>query len=206
MLKRLQAAAAATQEAELERKTLSPPVEKARSPRPSIDSSERKKSIMAPRHSTAGPSLVGLMASRRFAKKLSMKALGARKSSSIATVPPPEMEPTYRMEPKNKFNTQAVKDIIDTILQSRLSGMRYSARLTPKIGKSLSDEIKDRVKLLNMDRYKIVCVLTIGQMGNQGLMLSSRCTWNDKFDCYATSSFKNQDIFCSATVYGVFAE
>lgn len=205
MLKRLQAAAAATQEAELERKALSPPgTAKARSP--SIIDQDRKKSIMGPRPSMAGASLVGLMASRRFAKKLSMKALGARKSSSIATVPPPEMEPTYRMEPKNKFDTHAVKDIIDTILQSRLSGMKYSARLTPKIGKSLSDEIKDRVKMLNMDRYKIVCVLTIGQMGNQGLMLSSRCTWNEKFDCYATSSFKNQDIFCSATVYGVFTE
>jgi hypothetical protein len=54
-----------------------------------------------------------------------------------------------------------------------------SAKLTPKIGKSLSDEIKDRIKSMNIDRYKIICVLTIGQMGNQGLMLSSRCTINN---------------------------
>lgn len=204
MLKRLQAAAAATQEAELERKAVTPN-EKVRSP--SIaDSSDRKKSIMGPRQSTAGPSLIGLMASRRFAKKLSMKALGNRKASSIATVPLPEMEPTYRMEPRVKFNIQDVKDIIENVLHSRLNGMKYSARLTPKIGKSLSDEIKDRVKGLNLDRYKIICVLTIGQMGNQGMMLSSRCTWDDRFDCYATSSFQNQEIFCSATVYGIFRE
>jgi hypothetical protein len=205
MLKRLQAAAAASQEAEFERKP-----ENIRSPVVPDSPGDRKKSVasslMGSRSSNAGPSLIGLMASKRFAKKLSMKALGTRKSSSIAVPPPPEMEPTYRMEPRKKFDNQAVKDIIDSVLHSRLNGMRYSAKLTPKIGKSLSDEIKDRIKSMNIDRYKIICVLTIGQMGNQGLMLSSRCTWDDKSDSYATSSFQNQDIFCSATVYGVYRE
>ena len=66
-------------------------------------------------------SLVGLMASRRFAKKLMGRAIEKRESTIGDGAPQVHYEPTYRLEPKQKFNTarvlEAVKDVIDNRLQ-----------------------------------------------------------------------------------------
>ena len=155
------------------------------------------------RQSTAGPSLAGLLLSRKFAKRLSTKAITKREGSSSALH---EREPTYRMEPKKHFNIQAVETVIKEILEDRLENFKYSAKFSATMIKVITEEIKERVKQLNFDRYKIICVVTLAQRNEQGLMVSSRCNWDKKTDNYACYTFKNLHVICSASVYGVYRE
>ncbi|GFR89661.1 Tctex1 domain-containing protein 1-like [Elysia marginata] len=69
-------------------------------------------------------SLVGLMASRRFAKKLMGRALEKRESTLGDGPPPVNYEPTYRMEPKSKFNTASVLEAVKDVIDNRLKDMK----------------------------------------------------------------------------------
>jgi hypothetical protein len=117
-----------------------------------------------------------------------------------------KQEPTYKMEPDEKFLVKPVEDIIKDILDRRLHNYTYNREQTPRFGKILSDDIKERVKRLNFDRYKIVCMLVIGENRGQCLLTSSRCQWFPSTDTFASYNYKNSSIFCSCTVYGIYAE
>lgn len=96
-----------------------------------------------------------------------------------------------------------VERLLKNLLEDRLGKMRYSPKICPNMCKILSEEIKQKVKQLNFDRYKIVCNVTIGQKKDQSVVTSSRCVWDDKLDNYASYAFQNEHIFCTAIVFGV---
>lgn len=156
----------------------------------------------------SGPSLMGLLASKRFAKKLTTRFFNRRMwGSRLSTQGPPvQKEPSYRMEPHRKFHAGKVEEVMKAVLVERLEKSRYSPKITPNMCKILSDLIKDKVKQLNFDRYKIICNVLIGQKKDQGAMTCSRCAWDERLDNYATYTFQNQHIFCTATVFGVYTE
>ena len=119
----------------------------------------------------------------------------------------PKYENTYRLEPARKFEASKVKAIIDSVLDSQLKKEDvYDHTANSQLVKSLAQIIKDRVKELNYERYKIVCSVTIGQLKEQGMRIGSRCCWDAKWDTYAEGSFKNKNIFAVATVWGVYYE
>lgn len=64
------------------------------------------------------------------------------------------------------------------------------------------------VRLISIisSRYKIVVQVTIGQMKDQGVRVASRCLWDTATDNYASVHFKNQSLWCSAMVFGVYTE
>ena len=75
------------------------------------------------------------------------------------------------------------------------------------LSKDVADKIKEKCKAsLDIPRYKIVVQVTIGQMNNQGVKITSRCLWDTATDNYATVSFKNQHIWASAIVFGLYTE
>lgn len=119
----------------------------------------------------------------------------------------PKYENTYHLEPGRKFEASKVKAIIDNVFESLLKKEEtYDHTANSQLVKSLAQIIKERVKDLNYERYKIVCSVTIGQLKEQGLRIGSRCCWDAKWDTYAESSFKNKNIFAVATVWGVYYE
>ena len=159
------------------------------------------------RPSIPGPSLIGLLASKRLARRLTTRLFGRKASSRFSgcTIPL-KKEPTYRMEPHRQFQPDRVEDAIKEVLDNRLEKFTYRAKLCANLSKILSDEIKDKIKLMNFDRYRIICEVHIGQNMAQGMVVTSRCTWDPKLDNYATYTFKNSHIFCTATVFGVYLE
>ncbi|RUS85155.1 hypothetical protein EGW08_007059, partial [Elysia chlorotica] len=151
-------------------------------------------------------SLVGLMASRRFAKKLMGRALEKRESTIGDGPPPVNYEPTYRLEPKQKFNTARVLEAVKDVIDNRLQDMKYNKRIAPNMNRILGDEVKDRVKRMNFERYKIVVLVMIGEKKGQGVMVSSRCSWDDNRDNYVSHTFQNKHLFCTCSVFGVYQE
>lgn len=137
-------------------------------------------------------------------KLLKAAATEEREKSGVAPSAP--LEPTYRMEPNTKFYAPSVHALLKQILDNHLDGFTYNQKFTPTMTKVLSDEIKERAKALNFERYKLVVSVVLGERKEQGLMVSSRAAWDAKLDSYATYTFQNATVFCTASVYGVYAE
>ena len=151
-------------------------------------------------------SLAGVMLSRRFAKRMSsLRGKGSTHRSSSAGIVP-DKEPTYRMEPTHKFNCHSVEKVMQDVLERRLVNVTYEPKKCSMLIRSMSEDIKDRVKYLGFDRYKIVCVMVLCQKHEQAAVCSSRCQWDKAIDNYANYTYKNQHLICNATVYGLYNE
>jgi hypothetical protein len=66
------------------------------------------------------------------------------------------------MEPYKKFDTQKVEEIIENVVSDKLNGYKYNPKLCAVMSKLISEEIRDKVKALHFDRYKIVAIVVIG--------------------------------------------
>ncbi|KAK3592087.1 hypothetical protein CHS0354_019343 [Potamilus streckersoni] len=147
-------------------------------------------------------SLVGVLASKKFAQKLSGKILLKKDVDRVSEMESPmEMEASYRMEPYKKFNASTVEGIMKTVLEAKLDGYKYNPKFSANMIKVLSEEIKDGVKELNYDRYKIICIVHLGELKGQGLSIASRSSWDCNLDNYASYSSQKENTFCTAVVY-----
>ena len=116
-------------------------------------------------------------------------------------------ENTYIMEQEGaKFNKKAVEDCIKEVLSKHLEEEEYDSRSSRQMAKTLSTLITNRVKALDFPRYKIVCLVTIGELKDQGLRVASRCLMDPEKDRYASGSYQNKSLFCVANVYGMYYE
>lgn len=157
----------------------------------------------------SGASLVGLLASKRLAKRLSSKLHNNRTGSVMSSRLSGmgiRREPTYRMEPYRKFDPEKVREVIKSVVTDKLNGYRYNPKLCAIMIKVISEEIRDKVKALHFDRYKIVAAVIIGEKKNQDILSCSRSIWDDKLDSYASYHYQTADIICTVTVYGLYYE
>ena len=155
----------------------------------------------------SGPTLFGLLASKRLAKQFASRVYARRTAPSSSTSrydTASYAEPTYRMEPRIRFDVKQVRDCIEDIVSARMKGFQYSPSLAGKMTKLLTEDIKERVKEFNFERYKIVCVVSVGQTKGQGLRVTSRCTWDISTDNHCTYTWTNSQVFCTATVFGLY--
>jgi hypothetical protein len=167
-------------------------------------------SIMLPRPSiSGGPSLAGLLASKRFARRMTGKFMDVRKGSILSSIRSSEniqKEPTYRMEPSSRFSSQKVHDVIKDVLEDKLEDYKYHPKFSATMAKVLSDDVRMQIKDMDYDRYKIVVLVHLGQQQEQGVNVASRCCWDDKNDDVASYTFIGKDFFCTTTVYGIYME
>lgn len=135
-------------------------------------------------------------------------AQGPGHSDSISTKRRPRLiyENTYRLEPSVKFESDTVTKIIETVLEEQLKDEIYDLKSCKQYVLTLSEIIKSRVKDLCYQNYKLVCVVSIGELKDQGFRMGSRCCWDPKWDNFATGSYKNKSLFAIGTVWGLYYE
>ncbi|XP_062337229.1 dynein light chain Tctex-type 5 [Osmerus eperlanus] len=148
------------------------------------------------------------------------KETAARTKDSISTVsymdepghhddnprPTVQMENTYQMGPYRRFPVITVNDILKDVLASYLQEEKYEADLCRQMTKTISEVIKGRVKELMVPRYKIIVLISIGQLGDQNVRMGSRCLWDSSNDTFSSHTFKNSSLFAVANVYAVYFE
>nr|XP_057929165.1 dynein light chain Tctex-type protein 2B isoform X1 [Doryrhamphus excisus]XP_057929166.1 dynein light chain Tctex-type protein 2B isoform X2 [Doryrhamphus excisus] len=113
---------------------------------------------------------------------------------------------TYLIRPnyQRKFKPAVVKECIHEIVKKRLAEAEYDPEEASELTSSLADCIKDKVKSLGFDRYKLVVQVTIGEQRGQGVKMSSRCLWDADTDNYAEDVFMNDSLFCAVAVFGSY--
>ena len=97
-------------------------------------------------------------------------------------------------------------EIIKNTVEKYLKDEKYDANASAQMAKTLALVIKDTVKELNYERYRIMCIVSIGQLDEQGIQLVSRCVWDTNRDTSASGSYKNKSLFAVATVFAVYLE
>ncbi|EDO29797.1 predicted protein, partial [Nematostella vectensis] len=117
-----------------------------------------------------------------------------------------KLENTYQVEPKRVFPTGEVKQIIHNTLQNALAESKYKEMNSSFVSQLLSQRVLDQVKSLDVQRYKLVCLVSIGSKSDQGMRVASRCLWHSEFDRFASASVENGSLFAVGTVYGVYFE
>jgi hypothetical protein len=119
-------------------------------------------------------------------------------------------ENTYKTKPAQKFSSLVVKRAVDELLAVKLKGVKYDGDTTPELTRVLADEILAVVKGkwgealirvgFEIERYKYVVDVTIGEYKGQGIRIASRCVWDTSTDSYSSSSFRNVcSVFCFTT-------
>uniref|UniRef100_H2YHM8 Tctex1 domain-containing protein 1 n=1 Tax=Ciona savignyi TaxID=51511 RepID=H2YHM8_CIOSA len=116
------------------------------------------------------------------------------------------LENTYQLEPIQRFPVKSITHIMREVFNEFLEDSPYEPEFGKKMTKIISEVMKHRVKDLMIPRYKVVCIVHIGQLNNQGMRISSQCLWNAKFDTFASCEFTNSTTFAVACVYGVYFE
>ena len=117
-------------------------------------------------------------------------------------------EPSYRTRPveSEKFVPRAVEAIIREVMERALKSAHFDETECKSLALELCAEIKERVKQLNIPRYKVVLQSVLGEVKGQGAYIASRCLWDTDTDNYAAFSMKNASLFCVIMVFGLYLE
>ncbi|XP_024607819.1 tctex1 domain-containing protein 2 isoform X3 [Neophocaena asiaeorientalis asiaeorientalis] len=85
-----------------------------------------------------------------------------------------ESENTYILRPifQQRFRPSVVRDCIHAVLKEELANAEYSPEEMPQLTKRLSENIKDKLKEMGFDRYKMVVQVVIGEQRGEGVFPS----------------------------------
>ena len=117
-----------------------------------------------------------------------------------------ESRNTYCLEPDRKFEHWKVTVIIKKIFEEHLREGSYDEEFCNRMSKTLADLIKEQVKSLQFSRYKIICIVSIGQKRGQSVRMVSRSVWDPRFDGYAQYSYEKGDMYAIGVVYAIYYE
>ncbi|NXD69758.1 TC1D2 protein, partial [Eolophus roseicapillus] len=104
----------------------------------------------------------------------------------------------------DRFKSSTVKECIRAILKEKLANVQYIPNDMPQLTMSLSETIKDRLKEVGFDRYKMVVQVVIGEQRGEGVNMAARCFWDADNDSCAHEVFMNDSLFCIVAAFGCF--
>ena len=118
-------------------------------------------------------------------------------------------ENTYKMLPdedKRFTGGASVSGAVHSILESYLCDVDYEEEKCSSLSKDLAHMIKQRIRDMNFDRYKLLVTVMIGENTGQGLQTATRFLWNTQTDNFLSVNYKNGTLFAVATIYAIYYE
>merc|ERR1711924_569743 len=112
-------------------------------------------------------------------------------------------ENTYQTHPeyKDKFRPGPVTQIIKDVLESKLQNEKFSAENSGEKCKMVADEIKEQLKELRLNRYKIIVEVVIGEVKGQGVHKGCRSFWDPDTDSQASYICERPHLLCCVCVW-----
>lgn len=96
-----------------------------------------------------------------------------------------------------------LKQIISEELSQALNDGDYNSEKCVGQCTAISQAVETKVKRLKGIDTKVVVVVYIGEVRDQGIEVTSQCLWNPETDNFATSSYRNNTLFALCTVFTV---
>ncbi|XP_030387668.1 tctex1 domain-containing protein 1 [Scaptodrosophila lebanonensis] len=113
--------------------------------------------------------------------------------------------PNYRLEPKNPLKKEwleiAMKDVMNKNYHNEyMFHPKHSLHLAAQV----SEEIKNRIKLMNYDRYRYIVLVTVGENLMQGLYAMVNFLWDAEKDGFVSHTIETPRFFALCTVYYIY--
>ena len=141
-------------------------------------------------------------------RRLTMNVRAKSDVSADNIRPQMQKENTYKMTPDagSGFSVVKVRNAVSQLLEDECADLTYDQDISSKLTCMLAERVKDKVKELGFVRHKIAVNLIVGQVGDQGIEVASRCCWNPATDNYSCVSYKNKTLMVVALIYGMYFE
>ncbi|MEW5299747.1 MAG: hypothetical protein WDW38_003137 [Sanguina aurantia] len=108
--------------------------------------------------------------------------------------------------PTMRFERHKVQAVLKAVLKERLQNQKYDPVKGAQTAKQLADDLREKVKALGYDRYKLAIQVTVGQKIGQAMRIVTRCLWDTQTDNFASEYFENESLTCICQVYGLYYE
>ena len=133
---------------------------------------------------------------------------------------------------RERFRPHRVQRLLRELLAERLAGQAYDPVRGPQLCKQLADDVREGVKALDYERYKLIvqartgagvhircnvldplqirpvasCQVTLGEKHGQTFHAASRCLWDSGADGHASETYQSTTLFCNCQVYALYFE
>lgn len=128
----------------------------------------------------------------------------ARKSRIKNGQPVQRFQPTYRLKSSSPFDREQCENIINKVMKRFLEIYNYTAQSAPIFCQHICQEINRRLKNCKYDRYRLICVVTIGAKGQQSVRCVAKFLWDPETDMYTNIAYERQTFFVIVTVYALY--
>lgn len=172
----------------------------------SVDVKKNSSDVAERRRTNKKSTRVSRVTSRASNLNLVNRVSSVRRFTAFSRQPTLRFQPTYRLEPKRPFKHDDCYSVLQNLITFHMQNYVYNPKTASRQCLYLSEEIKLRVKKLDFDRYKIICVLTIGQKYHQTYKSVAKFLWDSKRDGYANFVFDSRNFFCNGTIYAIYYE
>lgn len=149
--------------------------------------------------------------SERVRRRPRMSLFGGRRShiftsgsTMIERRPSMRFEPTFRMDSRYSFHREYVELMLRSHLERNFENYTYTAKGADKKCQRATISLLTRVKQLNFDRYRLVCVIMMGEKFYQGCQVKTGFLWDKTKDMWAYQVYETPSFYAIGVVYGVY--
>ena len=98
---------------------------------------------------------------------------------------------------------EVIRHIITEELDRSLLDCDYDSERCVAQCAVISQAVESRVKKIIPQETKVLAVVYIGELRDQGLEITSQCLWDPETDNFVTASFRSKTLFAVCTVFTV---
>ncbi|XP_033252522.1 tctex1 domain-containing protein 2-like [Drosophila miranda] len=135
------------------------------------------------------------------------KSGGVTSPLAMAPQPKPTMRfmPTYRLEPNNPLNKERVEIIMKAVMNKHYNDeYMFHPKHSLHMAAQISEEIKNRIKLMNYDRYRYIVLVTVGECLMQGLYSMVNFLWDAEKDGFVTYKVEQPSYYAICTTFYIY--
>uniref|UniRef100_A0AAY4BE61 Uncharacterized protein n=1 Tax=Denticeps clupeoides TaxID=299321 RepID=A0AAY4BE61_9TELE len=108
--------------------------------------------------------------------------------------------------PEVKFPDTRMSQLMQDLLEFRLNGVNCIPTSAGVLAQELSEALVRLARTVSPPRYKLLCIVTLGQSSQGGVVLVSQALWDCHSDTSVSHTFHGPRMFCTATVFAVYHE
>ncbi|XP_046751137.1 dynein light chain Tctex-type 5-like [Diprion similis] len=118
----------------------------------------------------------------------------------------PRYQNSYRLYAHNPWKQEVVDKVLEEVMTTTLTGMKYNPEVCMKLCQDMTAEIRNRIYRKDYDRYKFIVQVTIVEKTGQSLQVANGRLWDIERDNHSTFTFESSQMYAVGIVVGVYYE
>ncbi|XP_025209265.1 tctex1 domain-containing protein 2-like [Melanaphis sacchari] len=116
-------------------------------------------------------------------------------------------ENTYRMESKKPFDERLTKVVLKTEIENHFNNeTKYDSNEAVQTCSNISLNVRNKIREMEFDRYKIVCIVQIVEKRSQGMLSKVKFLRDLTKDKYVKTKFENNNLVATIVVGALYYE